>query len=143
MVRFHWHVEQGLSAFVVGPQTCHDLNDTNKVFEIPTHIELAGQKDAFEGVVTIRSEYLNTGEMQPVGVVLAHDTAADTWKGKLLSRLALDLAKEGACICGNDSYRSLSKHASMYMVTAELPFHHNLVVQRGHACIMGSCMQAL
>lgn len=139
MVRFHWHVEQGLSAFVVGPQTCHDLNDTTKVFEIPTHIELAGQKDAFEGVITIRNDYLNTGEMQPVGVVLAHDTAADTWKGKLLSRLALDLAKEGAFICGKCFNRPLSKHASIW----SLQSYPSIINLSRHACIMDGCMQAL
>lgn len=95
MVRFHWHVETGLGAFVVGPQTVHNIDETTQVFDLPTHIELAGQKETFEGIITIRSDYLKAGQIQPVGIVLGHDTAADTWKGSVLSHLAVSLAKEG------------------------------------------------
>ena len=95
MVRFHWHVETGLSAFVVGPQTSHLVDETTQVFDIPTHIELAGQKETFEGIITIRSDYLKSGIIQSVGIVLGHDTAADTWKGRVLSHLAVNLAREG------------------------------------------------
>ncbi|CAL8462142.1 g1673 [Coccomyxa elongata] len=101
MVRFHWHVETGLGAFAVGPQTVHDLDGTTQVFDIPTQIELAGQKDTFEGLITIRSDYLKAGQIQPVGIVLGHDTASETWKGKLLSQLAISLAKDGFVVMRN------------------------------------------
>ncbi len=96
MVRFHWHVETGLGAFAAGPQTIHDLDGTTQVFDIPIQIELAGQKDTFEGLITIRSDYLKAGQIQPLGIVLGHDTASETWKGKVLSQLAVSLAREGA-----------------------------------------------
>jgi hypothetical protein len=98
MVRFHWHVEASLSAFVVGPQLVHDLDGTDnsaKILEIPARIEMPGQKETSEGIINVRDDYLKAGTIEPVGVVLGHDAAAETAKGKLLTQLALKLAGQG------------------------------------------------
>ena len=99
MVRFHWHVEGGLSAFVSGPQTTIELNGGASLFQIPMQVELAGQKEAFEAVITVRSTYLQEGQIRPLGVAIAHDSNTQTWNGKLLSALAKDLAQDGASSC--------------------------------------------
>ena len=95
MVRYHWHVEGGLSAFVPGPQSAVSADGEEKVYELPCFIELAGQKETFEGLINVRSDHFGEGRVQPVGVALAHDTDVTTARGKLLAKLALELAKAG------------------------------------------------
>lgn len=95
MVRFHWHVEGGLSAFTAGPQTVVSAEGEEKVYELPCYIELAGQKETFEGIINVRSNYFEEQRIQPVGVALAHDTDVATARGKLIAKLALQLAREG------------------------------------------------
>ena len=95
MVRFHWHVEGGLSAFIAGPQTVVGGDGDEKVYEMPCYIELAGQKETFEGIINVRSRYFEGQRIQPVGVALAHDTDVVSARGSLIAKLALDLAKEG------------------------------------------------
>ncbi len=96
MVRFHWHVEAGLSAYSAGQQTHTDALSGCSLFQIPMQVELAGQKDTFEASVMVRSTYLQAGgDTRSVGVAIAHDTASETWNGKLLAALASKLAAQG------------------------------------------------
>ena len=95
MVRFHWHVEGGLSAFIPGPQNAVGTDGEEKVYELPCYIELAGQKETFEGLINVRSSYFEEGRVQPVGVALAHDTDVATARGTVIAKLALELAKAG------------------------------------------------
>ena len=95
MVRFHWHVEGGLSAFIAGPQTVIGGDGDDKVYEMPCYIELAGQKDTFEGIINVKNRYFEDQRIQPVGVALAHDTDVVSARGSLIAKLALELAKEG------------------------------------------------
>ena len=95
MVRFHWHVEGGLSAYIAGPQTVVEGDGNDKVYETPCYIELAGQKETFEGIINVRSRYFEGQRIQPVGVALAHDTDVLSARGSLIAKLALELAKEG------------------------------------------------
>ena len=99
MVRFHWHVEAGLSAFSAGQETVVDEESGCSLYQIPMQVELAGQKDTFEASLTIRSTYLQAGaDMPSLGIAIAHDTALETWNGKLLARLAGKLAAQGAVL---------------------------------------------
>ena len=95
MVRFHWHVEGGLSALIAGPQSIVSADGEEIVYEMPCYIELAGQKETFEGLINVRSNYFEEGRIQPLGVALAHDTDVATARGKLIASLAVDLAKAG------------------------------------------------
>ncbi len=95
MVRFHWHVEGGLSAFIAGPQSVVSADGEEKIYELPCYIELAGQKETFEGLINVRSGHFGEGRVQPVGVALAHDTDVATARGKVVAKLALELAKAG------------------------------------------------
>ena len=95
MVRFHWHVEGGLSAFIAGPQSIVSADGEEKIYELPCYIELAGQKETFEGLINVRSGHFGEGRVQPVGVALAHDTDVATARGKVAATLALELAKAG------------------------------------------------
>lgn len=95
MVRFHWHVEGGLSAFIPGPQNVVSADGEEKIYELPCYMELAGQKETFEGLINVRSSHFEEGRVQPVGVALAHDTDVATARGKMLAKLALELAKAG------------------------------------------------
>ena len=95
MVRYHWHVEGGLSAFIAGPQNIVSADGEEKVYEMPCYIELAGQKETFEGLINVRSNHFEEGRVQPVGVALAHDTDVATARGKVVAKLALELAKAG------------------------------------------------
>lgn len=109
MVRFHWHVEASLSAFVVGPQTTLDVDGT-QILEISARIEMPGQKETAEGIINVRADYLKPAAVQPVGVVLGHDAAAESAKGKLISHLANHLAKEGML---DILASSVAKHACL------------------------------
>ena len=95
MGRFHWHVEGCLSAFIAGPQTVVGGDGGDKVYEMPCYIELAGQKEMFEGIINVSSRYFGDQRIQPVGVALAHDTNVTSARGSLIAKLALYLAKEG------------------------------------------------
>ena len=48
-----------------------------------------------EALLTIPPGYLKDSELKEVGVILAHGNDADEWRGKLLTELAVALAKQG------------------------------------------------
>lgn len=124
MVRFHWHVEGGLSAFIAGQPSVVSASGEEKVYELPCHIELAGQKETFEGIISLRSNHFEDQRKQPIGVALAHDTEVVTARGKLIAKLAMELAKEG---------EQLYK-ASLIVDKAQ---YYSMALCLMHACLAG------
>jgi len=55
-----------------------------------------GQTVREEALLTIPPGYLKDSELKEVGIILAHGNDADEWRGKLLTELAVALAKQGA-----------------------------------------------
>jgi len=92
MVRFHWHVEHGISAHCPrGPCALVE----GGVRHIEAESEVAGQKETLPLIFTMPPAYLSDGAIQDVGVVLAHSDAVE-WRSTLLTELAAALAASGA-----------------------------------------------
>lgn len=91
MVRFHWHVDQSVSAHCPrGPCTLVE----GGVRHIEAESEVAGQKEALPLIFTVPPKYLSDGAVRDVGVVLAHSDAVE-WRSTLLTELAVALAASG------------------------------------------------
>ncbi|KAK9831427.1 hypothetical protein WJX81_003930 [Elliptochloris bilobata] len=91
MVRFHWHVEHGLSAYC--PREPAVIAEGG-VRHIEAESEVSGQKETLPLVFTTPPNCLVDGVIRDVGVLLAHSDAVE-WKGKLLTELAVTLAASG------------------------------------------------
>ena len=92
MVRFHWHVEDGLSAFCPREPAVLAEGGIRHI-----EAEIAGQKETLPMVFTVPSNYVSEGAIKNIGVVLFHSDTVN-WKGKLLTELAVTLAASGALI---------------------------------------------
>ncbi len=92
MVRFHWHVEHGISAHCPrGPCALVE----GGVRHIEAESDVAGQKETLPLIFTVPPAYLSDGAVRDVGVVLAHSDAVE-WRSTLLTELAAALAASGA-----------------------------------------------
>ena len=91
-MRFHWHVDQSVSAHCPrGPCTLVE----GGVRHIEAESEVAGQKEALPLIFTVPHKYLSDGAVRDVGVVFA-DSGAVEWRSTLLTELAVALAASGA-----------------------------------------------
>ena len=124
MVRFHWHVEAGHSAWVAAKGLVTDeaagirhitidaevrraLCNGDKLQAIREHptephphhrlpcLQLAGQNETVMSLLTVPSDYLDSTKVSPVGILLAHGSEGDEWRGPLLEALAAQLAARG------------------------------------------------
>ena len=94
MVRFHWHVEHGLSAYC--PREPAALAEGG-VRHIEAEAEISGQKETLPMVFTTPPNCFGGGPIRDVGVVLAHSDVVE-WKGRLLTELAVALAASGVAV---------------------------------------------
>ncbi|GFR44573.1 hypothetical protein Agub_g5848, partial [Astrephomene gubernaculifera] len=93
MVRFHWHVEDGLGASV-GPGQLVYLRDYG-VLQAMVEIEMPGG-GTLEACMTIPQNYNTDSGVKELGVVLAAPGCeAGDWRGRLLSEVAVGLARSG------------------------------------------------
>ena len=92
MVRFHWHVEHGLSAYC--PREPAVVAEGG-VRHVEAEAEISGQKETLPMVFTTPPNCFSGGPIKEIGVVLAHSDAVE-WKGRLLTELAVALAASGA-----------------------------------------------
>ncbi|PRW44931.1 GMP synthase [glutamine-hydrolyzing] [Chlorella sorokiniana] len=94
MVRFHWHVEGQQSAWVPHKGIVED--EASGVRHITVDMELAGQNEAVQSMLTVPPDYLDSTKVSPLGIVLGHGAdAEETWRGPLLERLAAHFAQQG------------------------------------------------
>ena len=91
MVRFHWHVEHGLSAYC--PREPAVVAEGG-VRHVEAEAEISGQKETLPMVFTTPPNCFTGGPVKEIGVVLAHSDAVQ-WKGRLLTELAVALAASG------------------------------------------------
>ena len=89
MVRFHWQVDESCTAFVpVGGVS----TPSERVQHISISLEVPAVAGYGSAVLTCLQGLANgagTVQTKSVGVVLAHDADASSWKGELLSSLTL------------------------------------------------------
>ena len=89
MVRFHWQVDESCTAFVpVGGVS----NPSENVQHFSISLEVPSVAGYASAVLTCPQGLANGAaaiKTKSVGVVLAHDVDASTWKGELLSSLTL------------------------------------------------------
>eukprot|EP00887_Chlorella_sp_A99_P007385 scaffold2.g7385.t1 len=78
MVRLHWHVDAGQSAFV--PPGGIKLDAAAGVRHLHVEMELAGQNETCPAMITMPAAYLDAARISPVGIALAHARNADTWQ---------------------------------------------------------------
>ncbi|GMH32674.1 hypothetical protein BSKO_00508 [Bryopsis sp. KO-2023] len=91
MVRYHWHVEDGYGCLVPpGQITC---NQEIGVLHAAVEFEIPGQAGPVQALITAPFDYLVA--TKDVGVALAHGQNAEEWKGKLMTDVAVALAREG------------------------------------------------
>lgn len=93
MVRFHWHVDMGFSAFV--PPGGMTVDEETGVWHVMCEMELAGQNETCTSMMTVPPNYLDASQVKPLGLVLAHGGDAEEWKGTLLTAIATHFAKQG------------------------------------------------
>eukprot|EP01023_Acetabularia_acetabulum_P032426 TRINITY_DN3028_c0_g1_i1.p1 TRINITY_DN3028_c0_g1~~TRINITY_DN3028_c0_g1_i1.p1 ORF type:complete len:460 (+),score=66.81 TRINITY_DN3028_c0_g1_i1:272-1651(+) len=93
MSRFHWHIEQGLGAYVSqeGISTHKDSN----VQHVTCEIETPGQESTAVAQFTLPHTCFQQEGTREVGIILAHGDNAEEWKGKLLCELSVTLAEAG------------------------------------------------
>ena len=88
MVRFHWQVDESCTAFVpVGGLS----SPSEDVQHFTISLEVPGVAGYASAILTCPPGLANGADSVPtrtVGVVLAHDADASTWKGELLSSVA-------------------------------------------------------
>lgn len=99
MVRFHWHVEQGLSAFCPPAGVAAVSSKEGDVLHVTCEVELAGQKETLPVLFTVPANWLQFDQVASVGVVLGHGSNAADWKGRLATDLAITLASQGYVVC--------------------------------------------
>jgi hypothetical protein len=88
MVRFYWQVDDSCSAFV--PVKGLADADTH-VQHVSIDMEVPGVSGYASAVLTLPLGMTNgapSERMRRVGVVLAHDADASSWKGELMTALA-------------------------------------------------------
>ncbi|GAX73182.1 hypothetical protein CEUSTIGMA_g635.t1 [Chlamydomonas eustigma] len=93
MVRFHWHVEDGFGAFI--PPGAMLNHKSSTVQHALVEIEISGQTQNVEALITVPPGYLQDSEIKDVGIILAHGNDADDWRSKLLTELAVSLSNAG------------------------------------------------
>ncbi|KAK9817825.1 hypothetical protein WJX72_002742 [[Myrmecia] bisecta] len=115
MVRCHWQVEQGLSAYV-GPGNLAAHKDS-EVRHAYCAAEVTGPKDLLQAVFTLPGQYTSKlDQIKDTGVILASHAAPD-WKGKILTELAVVLASQGyvvlrfCCKQGQHAHQRLFERA--------------------------------
>lgn len=128
MVRFHWHVEDGLAAFVP-PNGLVQHKDT-AVMHATCELEMPGQGVTIPSCMTLPPHYLQETAVKEVGVVLAHDLDATDWQGRLLTEVAVQLAKQGYIVmrysCKQKEFRRLKVFEKALDACATSPFARNV-----------------
>ncbi|KAG2446642.1 hypothetical protein HYH02_008214 [Chlamydomonas schloesseri] len=93
MVRFHWHVEDGLAASVQPGQLTY-MRDAG-VLQAMVEIELGSQGGVMDACLHIPPNYTTDGGVKELGVVIAHGDDVSDWRGRLILDLAIHLARAG------------------------------------------------
>ncbi|KAG2435184.1 hypothetical protein HXX76_007267 [Chlamydomonas incerta] len=93
MVRFHWHVEDGLAASVQPGQLTY-MRDAG-VLQAMVEIELGAQGGIMDACLHIPPNYTTDGGVKELGVVIAHGDDVSDWRGRLIMDLAIHLARAG------------------------------------------------
>ena len=89
-----------VAAVAVAAATCSSLSPppTPAALLHCNNQQLAGQNETVMSLLTLPPDYLDSGRVSPLGVVLAHGAdAEETWRGPLLERLAAQLALQVGC----------------------------------------------
>ncbi|KAL0033064.1 hypothetical protein WJX79_000781 [Trebouxia sp. C0005] len=124
MVRFHWHVEQGMSAYM--PPDGITLQKDLKVQQASCEIEVPGQKETLPAILTLPPSYLKPDKVKEVGIVLGHGSNAADWNGKFLTELAAALASQGylvvRCYCKQKEQRRQRMFEKALDAAATSPF---------------------
>lgn len=71
------------------------MDETAGVRHITLDMELAGQNETVMSLLTVPADYLDASKISPVGIVLAHGSDAEDWRGPLLEQLAVQFAQAG------------------------------------------------
>lgn len=124
MVRFHWHVEQGQSAYM--PPEGVTLQKESRVQQASCEIEVPGQKETLPAILTLPPYYLKPDKVKELGIVLGHGSNAADWNGKFFTELAAALAAEGylvvRCYCKQKEQRRQRMFEKALDAAATSPF---------------------
>ncbi|KAL0025699.1 hypothetical protein WJX77_005331 [Trebouxia sp. C0004] len=124
MVRFHWHVEQGMSAYM--PPGGITLQKDSQVQQASCEIEVPGQKETLPAILTLPPSYLKPDKVKEVGIILGHGSNAADWNGKFLTELAAALACQGylvvRCYCKQKEQRRQRMFEKALDAAATSPF---------------------
>ncbi|KAI3426267.1 hypothetical protein D9Q98_008642 [Chlorella vulgaris] len=127
MVRFHWPVEGGHSAWV--PSGGMKVDEEKGVRHITLEMELAGQNETVMSLLTVPEAYLDPGKVRPLGIMLAHGSdAEESWRAPLLEGLACALAAAGHVVmryfCPLKEQRRHRIFEKAFDVAATSPYAH-------------------
>eukprot|EP00884_Botryococcus_braunii_P021688 jgi/Botrbrau1/8202/Bobra.0392s0001.1 len=128
MVRFHWHVEAGQSAYL--PPGAFSVQKDSDVRHAICEVEIPAQRETMQTLLTLPPKYLNGDEIQDVGIILAHGNNHTDWKGRLLTELAVSLAEAGFVVmrycCKLKEQRRMRMFEKALDACATSPFARNI-----------------
>ncbi|GLI66835.1 hypothetical protein VaNZ11_010791, partial [Volvox africanus] len=107
MVRFQWHVEDGLGASV-GPGQLVYLRD-HGVLQAMVEIEMPGGEGPLDACMNIPPNYNTDSGVKELGIVFAHGSDVSDWRGRLLTELAVSLARMGFLVMRHISHPSVTE----------------------------------